>query len=87
MHRVLIFAAFLLVTACSAEPGSTRWCEQKSAQPKNEWSASDLVTYTQHCFIAGTEVGSEEWCKALDQKDKRDWTAHETATYTKNCIM
>jgi hypothetical protein len=87
MSRSFLCGAILLVAACSAEPGSERWCEQKKEQPKSEWSGSDLITFTRHCFVEGTAVGSEDWCEELKEKPKGDWTANETATYTKNCIM
>ena len=87
MSRTFLIGGLLLLAACSAEPGSERWCKQKGEQPKSEWSGSDLVTYSKNCLIDGTAVGSEDWCKDLEEKPKGDWTANETATYTKNCIM
>ena len=87
MKRILVIGGIALLCACSAEPGSEKWCEQKKEQPKSEWSSSDALTYTRNCLIDGTAVGSEDWCKDLEEKPKGDWTANETATYTKNCIM
>lgn len=85
--RIFLIGCTLLVAACSVEPGSEKWCEQKKEQPKSEWSSSDALTYTRNCLIEGTAVGSEGWCKDLEEKPKGEWTANETATYTKNCIM
>lgn len=87
MARTLLIGGLFLLAACSAEPGSERWCQQKAEQPKSEWTGSDLVTYSRNCLIDGTAVGSEDWCKDLEEKPKGEWTANETATYTKHCIM
>jgi PBP1b-binding outer membrane lipoprotein LpoB len=84
---VLIISGALLLAACSAEPGSAKWCEAKNEQPKSEWSGSDLATYTKNCLIDGTEVGSEGWCEDLSGKPKGEWTADETKTYAKHCVM
>lgn len=87
MRPLLIAVLALLLLACSAEPGSARWCEAKKEQPKSEWSASDLGTYTKNCLIEGTEVGSEGWCENLAGKPKGDWSANETTSYAKHCVM
>jgi len=87
MARVLVIGSLLLLVACSAEPGSEKWCEQKAEQSKSEWSASDALTYTRNCVIDGMAVGSEAWCQDLAEKPKGDWPANETATYTKHCVL
>lgn len=87
MKRVLILAGALMLAACSAEPGSEKWCEAKAEQPKSEWSGSDLGTYTKNCLIDGTEVGSEDWCEDLAGKPKGEWTANESKSYAKHCVM
>lgn len=87
MRKFLVIGSIVLLGACSAEPGSERWCKQKSEQPKSEWSSSDALTYTRNCLIDGTEVGSESWCEDLAEKPKGEWTADESATYAKHCII
>ena len=87
MTRILIPLMLLALTACSAEPGSQKWCEAKSKQPKSEWTASDATTYASHCIFDNTEVGSESWCKNLKEKPKGEWTANEATTYTKHCVL
>ena len=87
MKRLLIAGSILLLVACSAEPGSEKWCAAKKEQPKSEWTASDAGTYTKNCLIDGTEVGSERWCEDLAGNPKGDWTASETKTYAKHCVM
>lgn len=87
MKSMPVFLAMLLLSACSAEPGSEKWCEQKSEQPKSEWSVADATTYAKNCLIDGSAVGSTEWCEDLDNKPKGEWTANETASYAKHCVM
>jgi hypothetical protein len=83
----MLAAAIGLLTACSAEPGSEKWCAMKKEQPKSEWSASDAATYTKNCLIEGMAVGSEDWCRKLEDRPKGEWTADEAASYAKHCVM
>jgi hypothetical protein len=87
MKYLILASTALLLAACSAEPGSEKWCAQKEDQPKSEWSAADAGTYARHCVIDGMEVGSEKWCKKLSEKPKGDWTADEAASYAKHCVL
>ena len=87
MKRIVIASGILALAACSAEPGSEKWCKAKAEQPKSEWTGSDLATYTKNCVIDGTEVGSESWCEDLAGKPKGEWTANESKTYAKHCVM
>jgi len=87
MKTILLIAGVLLLGACSAEPGSEKWCAAKKEQAKSEWSGSDLATYTRNCLIDGTAVGSEQWCKDMVDTPKGDWTADETASYAKHCVL
>ncbi len=87
MKYLIRASTALLLAACSAEPGSEKWCAQKAAQSKSEWSAADAGTYAKHCVIEGMEVGSDKWCKKLSEKPKGDWTADEAASYAKHCVL
>ena len=87
MKRILILSTALVLSACSTEPGSEKWCAAKKEQPKSEWTASDAGTYAKHCLIDGLEIGSEEWCEDLSGKPKGEWTADEGKTYAKHCVM
>jgi hypothetical protein len=87
MKRLLVISSIALLAACSAEPGSEKWCAAKKEQPKSEWSGSDAATYTRRCLIDGTAVGSEDWCEDLSGKDKGEWTADETKSYAKHCVI
>ncbi len=87
MKKIVILASALVISACSVEPGSEKWCQQKGETPKSEWTMSDATTYAKNCVIDGMEVGSEKWCADLEEKPKGEWTANESTTYAKHCIM
>ena len=87
MRPLLVAAAALALAACTAEPGSERWCEAKKEQPKSEWTMDDAATFAAHCLIDDLTVGSEAWCKHLSDKPKGEWTADEAASYAKHCLM
>jgi DUF3012 family protein len=87
MRRILMIAGMLALGACSAEPGSEKWCEQKKEQSKTEWSSSDAITFASNCLLDSTTIGSKEWCEDMSDKPKGQWTADETASYTKHCII
>lgn len=80
-------ASLCLLTACSPEPGSQGWCEQKAEQNKSDWTMDDASTYASHCLLDSTTIGSKEWCNDLKEKDKGDWTANEAADFAKHCVM
>ena len=87
MKYLFIAGTVLFLGACSAEPGSEKWCEDKKAQPKSQWSAADAGTYAKNCVIEGMEVGSEKWCEDLSGKPKGEWTAEEATSYAKHCVL
>ena len=87
MRQVFLIGSILLLGACSAEPGSESWCNQKKEQPKTEWSASDATTYARNCLFDGTAIGSSDWCEALSEKPKGEWTANETSSYARHCVI
>ena len=84
---LILDSTALLLDACSAEPGSEKWCAKKAEHPKSEWTAADAGTYAKHCVIDGMEVGSEKSCTKLAEKPKGDWTADEAASYAKHCVL
>jgi len=87
MKLILLFGGIVLLVACTAEPGSEKWCETKKEQSKSKWSASDAKTYTMKCLIDGMAIGSEEWCKKLSEKPKGEWTGDEAGSYAKHCVL
>ncbi len=87
MQRSLLIGCLLLLGACSVEPGSEKWCEQKKEQSKSEWTSSDAITFASNCLLESNTIGSEAWCEDLSEKPKGEWTADEAASYTKHCII
>ena len=87
MRRIFVIGGILLLAACSAEPGSEKWCALKKEQAKSEWSGSDVVTFAEHCLVDGSKVGSDNWCKNMADKPKAEWSANDTATYAKYCVL
>ena len=87
MKTILLISSIVLLSACSAEPGSEKWCEAKKEQSKAEWSTNDAKTYTMKCLVDGTAIGSEEWCEKLSEKPKGEWTGDEATSYAKHCVM
>ena len=87
VKKTILICSILLLSACSAEPGSEKWCEAKQEQSKSKWSASDVKTYTMNCLIDGTFVGSEKWCEKLAEKPKGEWTGDEAGSYAKHCVL
>lgn len=82
-----LITAAVLCSACSPEPGSQNWCEDKKAQPKSEWSSEDAMTFTKHCLLEGSTIGSEKWCEDLAEKPKGEWSANEATDYAKHCVI
>ena len=87
MRHLMLIGATLLLAACSAEPGSEKWCEQKKAQAKSEWTSADAITFARSCILESTTIGSESWCKDMADKPKGEWTANDSASYARHCVM
>jgi len=87
MKAILLICSIVLLSACTAEPGSEKWCEAKKAQPKSEWTGNDAKTYTMKCLIDGYAIGSDEWCEKLSEKPKGEWTGDEATSYAKHCVL
>jgi hypothetical protein len=87
MKTLLVIGSVLLLSACSVEPGSEKWCAAKKEQPKSEWTGDDAATFAKSCIFESTTIGSEKWCADLDEKPKGEWTADEAKSYAKNCVM
>lgn len=87
LKPLLLTAGILALTACSAEPGSEKWCAEKKEQPKSEWTGSDAATFARNCLLESTTVGSDAWCENLAGKPKGKWTGDEAKAYAKHCVM
>ncbi|MCP3667205.1 MAG: DUF3012 domain-containing protein [Gammaproteobacteria bacterium] len=54
--KKVIYAGFSLVclvmiSACSPEIGSEKWCENIKEKPKADWSTNDAANFTKHCIL------------------------------------
>jgi PBP1b-binding outer membrane lipoprotein LpoB len=87
MKKILLLAGLIFLTACAAEPGSEKWCDAKTEQPKSEWTGTDVSTYAKNCILESTTIGSEKWCKNLVETPKGEWTTDEATAYAKHCVF
>ena len=86
--KILIAATLVLfLSACSADPGSERWCAQLKDKNKSDWTVDEGLTYGKHCLLDSQTIGSDEWCEDLKNKDKGDWTNEENMDYAKHCVI
>lgn len=57
--RLLSLSAIALTTmilsACSPEIGSDKWCQNMEAKPKGDWSANEATDYAKHCLFKTDE--------------------------------
>ncbi|MEP0203874.1 MAG: DUF3012 domain-containing protein [Halioglobus sp.] len=87
MKALIAASLIVLLSACSAEPGSERWCAQMKEKSKSDWTADEGLTYGKHCLLDSQTIGSEEWCEDLKEKDRGDWTNEENMGYAKHCVI
>ena len=87
MKTLLISLAILVLTGCSADPGSEAWCEEKEAQNKSEWTGSDAAINARHCILNSQTIGSKSWCENLSNKPKGDWSSNEAGDYARHCVL
>lgn len=45
----------LLLTACSPEVGSDKWCHQMESKAKGDWTANEAADYAKHCLFKTDE--------------------------------
>jgi len=48
---IIIATLFFSLTACTAEIGSERWCQQMKDKSKGDWTMSETGDYTKHCVF------------------------------------
>lgn len=52
MKTLLTVATSLIVlTACSPEVGSDKWCLQMEDKPKGDWTTNQASDYAKHCVF------------------------------------
>jgi hypothetical protein len=50
--RIIVLSAitaFFLLTGCSPEVGSEKWCANMKSKPKGDWTMNEVSDYTKHC--------------------------------------
>lgn len=48
---IILITACWLMSACSPEVGSEKWCEDIKKKPKGEWTANEAKDYAKHCIF------------------------------------
>lgn len=51
----ILTTATLLITGCSAEIGSERWCDNMKETPKGDWTATQAKDYGKHCLFKNSD--------------------------------
>ena len=46
-----LLTAIFILTACSAEVGSEKWCNDIKDKDKSDWTATELKDFTKHCMF------------------------------------
>ena len=87
MRALIAMTIILLLTGCSADPGSESWCRQMEEKSKTDWTVDEGLTYGKHCLLDSQTIGSDAWCDALKNKDKGDWTNEDNVNYAKHCVI
>jgi hypothetical protein len=48
---LLLCCALGALTACAAEIGSERWCENMQEKAKGDWTFQETADYARHCVF------------------------------------
>jgi hypothetical protein len=48
---LLLWILSIQLIACSAEVGSTEWCEDLKQKPKGEWTVNEAGDFAKHCLF------------------------------------
>lgn len=46
-----IVCVFALLSGCSPEVGSEKWCANMKEKPKGDWTASEAKDFAKHCIF------------------------------------
>ncbi|NQY27738.1 MAG: DUF3012 domain-containing protein [Piscirickettsiaceae bacterium] len=47
----IILSFTTIISACSAEIGSEKWCDNMKEMPKGEWTMNDAGDFTKFCIL------------------------------------
>jgi len=45
----------LMLSACSPEVGSEKWCQNMEQKPKGDWTANEATDYAKHCIFKSND--------------------------------
>lgn len=52
MKKIIgVLLTLLMVSACSPEVGSEKWCKNMKEKPKGDWSVNEAKDYAKHCVL------------------------------------
>ena len=51
LAALLLISSILLLTACSPEVGSDKWCQQLKDTPKGDWTTNEATDFAKHCVF------------------------------------
>lgn len=52
MNKIVLLSLCLtLLTACSPEVGSEKWCQNLEQKPKGDWTANEAKDFARHCLF------------------------------------
>lgn len=52
MKKILLLSLLsVLLTACSAEVGSEKWCDNLKEKSKGDWTANEATGFAKHCLF------------------------------------
>jgi len=52
MKKIIVLLTISwLLSACSPEVGTEKWCKNLEEKPKGEWTANEAQDYAKHCIF------------------------------------
>ena len=51
LSKTILAGLLLVLTACTPEIGSEKWCTYMKEKPKGEWTANEAADFAKHCIF------------------------------------
>lgn len=51
VHLCLVGMFMVVLSACSPEVGSEKWCTAMKEKPKADWSSNEAADFAKHCIF------------------------------------
>ncbi len=48
---IIMLGIVPVLSGCTPEVGSEKWCKMIAEKPKGEWTANEATDYTKHCLF------------------------------------